>query len=243
MPAWPITATIWPWPAHAACQGVLELSQLDLAANQGRLGRDGTGQRLEMLQGRARRGGRHSPGRGRSRRGSLENVTVERLRLGFGLGLQLVLERGDAELELAERRSAPTELRVEPHQGPVNRLLQRVQAHQPKRRLNGRLERARVALVGEQSRERLQGELAQAHALRDQPFLEWRFLQCEAFEEVARMESSGPFQCGRATVGHALLELVHVHADRGRIERHRLGLEPQRVRVAQRLPEGEQHLA
>src|SRR5438132_617701 len=53
-----------------------------------------------------------------------QDLLVEGLRLRLGLDAELAAEHAHAVLVVAQRRAAPTEIRVQPHQRAVRRLLQ-----------------------------------------------------------------------------------------------------------------------
>ena len=62
---------------------------------------------------------------------------VEGLGLVLGLGVELALEGGDAELVLAQGGAAPAELRVEAHQRAVDGLLEGIEGEQLLRGAHG----------------------------------------------------------------------------------------------------------
>ena len=68
-----------------------------------------------------------------------KDVLVERLGLGFGLGVELALEDGHAHLVLAQGGATAPELHVESHERSVHGLLERIEGHEPKGRLHGGL--------------------------------------------------------------------------------------------------------
>ena len=75
-----------------------------------------------------------------------KDLLVERLGLGFGLGVELALEGGDAHLVLAQGGAAAAELRVEAHERSVHGLLERIESQEPEGRLHGGLGGAGGAL-------------------------------------------------------------------------------------------------
>ena len=88
-----------------------------------------------------------------------------------------------------------------------------------------------------------QGQLAQALALAQQPFLERGLVQGEPGEEVALVEGRGLLQRRRRARLRALLEEHRVDGDRGRIEGHGLRVDPQGVHAGQGPADGGQRLA
>ena len=90
---------------------------------------------------------------------------------------ELPLQRADAHLVLLERGRPPPLPEEESHQGPVHRLLQRVQRQDPPRRLDGRLPSLGANLVAEQPRQPLQGQLVESLPLEGPPFLEGGLVQ------------------------------------------------------------------
>jgi hypothetical protein len=69
-----------------------------------------------------------------------QDILVERLRLGFGLGVQFALQDSDAHLVLAQGGASPPELGIEAHERSVYGLLEGVEGQQPEGRLHRRLE-------------------------------------------------------------------------------------------------------
>ena len=100
-----------------------------------------------------------------------------------------------------------------------------------------------VPLLGQEPRERLQGQLAQPQPLGEQPLLEGRLLQREPLEEVAPVEGDRLLEGLPGAPGHPLLERPHVHGHDGGLERHGLAHQPERLGIPQDLPEREQGLA
>ena len=117
--------------AHAA-----QRCHLRLASNQGGVGNGGVGTRVGRTARTRVLGGF---GRGRSRwrnQRGLKDLLVEPLRRRLRFDAQLALQHGDADLVLPQRRAAPPLPRIQPHQRPVHRLLQRVEPEQSASRLN-----------------------------------------------------------------------------------------------------------
>ena len=107
----------------------------------------------------------------------------------------------------------------------MDRLLQGVEGEEPERRLQRRLRRPRRALVTEELRQRFQRQLAKSVALREEPLLERRLLEREAFEELAAIEGRGTFEGGRRALGDLALELDDVHVDGGRVQGNGLAVD------------------
>ena len=120
-----------------------------------------------------------------------KDLLIELFALRLRLDAELTLENADTDLVLAEGRRPPAQLDVEPHHRAMGRLLQGVEGEEPQPRLQRRLHRARGALVLEQLRQRLERDLAQTLALREEPLLERRLVKGEAFQELAAVEGGG----------------------------------------------------
>lgn len=134
------------------------------------------------------------------------------LRLGVRLRTDLALERADALLVLAQRRAAPAEIRIEPHERAVHGLLQRIEREQSERGLRRAFAGAATALLREQLCEGLERELAQPLPLAEQPFLPRPLIDDEPREQVAAIRLGG--------VGHRLGRAVR---DRARVKRGTTG--------------------
>src|SRR5262249_38988581 len=128
----------------------------------------------------------------RPRRSALKNLPVERLRLFLGIGPELALEGAHAELIPPQGGAAPPEVTVEAHQCPVPAFLRPVEGQYPQPSLDRRLERSRLALLDQEPRERVLGQLAQPQALGDEPRLECGLLERQPFEKLALIEVGGP---------------------------------------------------
>ena len=110
-----------------------------------------------------------------------QDLLVEGLRLRFGLGPELPLERRSRRADTgAGPRRAVRCCGVEPHQRPVNGLLQRVEREESQRGLDGRLGRARDRCWARSRARASRASLAQALALGQEPVLERRLLDREA---------------------------------------------------------------
>src|SRR5215470_184558 len=101
-----------------------------------------------------------------------KQLTVDLLGGFLRLNTELTLEDVDAELILTQRRRAPTLEGVEAHECSMGHFLQRIEAEQSQRGLNGWLRLVELHLVSEQLGERLEGEFVQALPLGPQPLLE-----------------------------------------------------------------------
>ena len=232
-----------PGAAPGLVERVLERGDLAVAADQRRLlCRRGERGRREQALGGGRCGG-HRRGGGRGGCLVAQDFLVQGLGLGLGLGPELALERGDAELILAEGGGAATELLVESHQCPVHGLLERVERQELHRRVHGGLHVAALPLMGEQLGERLHGELSQSLPLAEEPFLEGWLREGEAGEEVAVIESRGPGErCGNRRLD-VLFEGLSVDRHRGGVKGDGLPVGTQDIARRQGLAEGGQGLA
>ena len=172
-----------------------------------------------------------------------QDFLVERLGLGFGLGVQLALEGGDAHLVLAQGGAPPPELGIETHERSVHGLLERIEGEEPEGRLHGGLRRAGGALLGQEPGEGSQGQLVQALALAQQPFLERGLVQGEPREEVALVEGRGLLQRLDRPRLRALLEDQRIDGDHGRVEGDGLRVDAQGVHAGQGSSDGRQRLA
>src|SRR6266852_7970029 len=85
-------------------------------------------------------------------------------------------------------------------------LLKRVEGEETDGGLDGALRRLALGLVGEEPGERLEGELSEPLALSQEPLLERWFVDAESFEQLALVESRGPFERRGRALGHQLLE-------------------------------------
>ena len=175
----------------------------------------------------------------------LEDLLVELPGRRLRLHTELLLEHGHAPLVLGKRRRAAAELSVEPHDCPVDSLLERIQRRQAQRRPECRLGRPRLALVGQEPRQPLDRQLPQALSLCQEPFLERRLPDSESGEQVSTVEPSGGVEPIRGAFAQACLEGRDVDLDRRRVQRDRLSVEaePGRLGSGQGLPEGEQGLS
>src|SRR5690242_19344513 len=102
--------------------------------------------------------------------GLAQDLLVQRLGLLLRLDTELAREHAHALLVLAQRRAPSAGVGVEAHQRAVRWLLQRIEGQQSKGRLNRRLDRANLALMREQPRERFERQLTQSLTLAEQPF-------------------------------------------------------------------------
>src|SRR5713101_1771192 len=94
-----------------------------------------------------------------------KDLLVEVLRRRLRLHAELALQNADTDLVLPKCRRPPAQLDMKTHDRAMDRLLQRVEGEEPKRRLQRRLRRTRGALVMEELRQRLERQLAQSLAL------------------------------------------------------------------------------
>ena len=147
--------------------------------------------------------------------------------LGLGRRAELALEGVHADVVLAQRGLPAAQPRVEAHERAVDRLLQRVEGEEAQAGLDGRLGRAGALLVGEQSGERLDGELVQALALGGEPFLEGPLGERQAGQQVPAIESGDLLERGGPAVGDQALELRDVDVDDRRVEGHGRAVEDQ----------------
>ena len=99
------------------------------------------------------------------------NVLVELGCLGLGLGVELPLQRIDAEVVLAERGFPTSEPRIEPHERAVNGFLQCIQGEEAEAGLDGALGGA-GPLLGEEAPQCLHGQLPQTLPLGGEPIVE-----------------------------------------------------------------------
>jgi hypothetical protein len=173
-----------------------------------------------------------------------EDLLVERLRLRLRLHPQLALEHAHALLVLPERGPPPSLLRVEAHQRSVHGLLQRVQRQQPESAQHRRLDGARLALVCQQPREGLEGELPQPLAFAQQPLLERRLVERQSRQEIALVERARAREGLRRAVSEEPLEVRDIDADAAAIEGNRVPVEREARRGGGRqgLAQGEEGL-
>ena len=83
-------------------------------------------------------------------------------------------------LVLAQRGLAPAGVGVEPHQRPVDRLLERIEREELQRRLHGRIGRSALSMVDEEAGEDFEGQLSQALPFAHEPLLEGRLGERES---------------------------------------------------------------
>ena len=164
--------------------------------------------------------------------------------LASGSTPELALQDVDAHLVLAQRHAATPLPRIEAHQRPLHRFLQRVEAEQARGDGDGRRDRAVLNVVREQFRQRLDGQLAQPLALGHQPFLEGRLLHAEPLEQLAAVERP---RFGERVGGphrDQALERGDVDLHRRRHQRNRVGADVEDVAVVRRqgLADREQRL-
>jgi hypothetical protein len=235
-----------PATGHRSFQGFRQARHIPLATYQRRLP---GGRRLGEL---GRRGG-WLGGDGSNWLASLrgagvtalaQDLVIESLRLGFRFRSELPLERGHAELILAQRRAPPPRLDVELHQCPVHGLLKWIELQQSQRGPHRGVGRAGGPLGGEKLGQRPQGHVAQALSMAKQPVLERRLRDREPIEEITLIQGRRSSQRRGGRLGRAPLELVHIDRHRLRIEGHRLAVQRKGVKVggAKALPERVQRL-
>src|SRR6266545_1170723 len=191
---------------------------LRLAPDERELARQGFVGRTRRLGWRHNRGLRtlHA---GRCRQQPLpEDLLIELLGRRLGLDAELSLKNAETDLVLPKGRRPPAELNVKTHDRAMDGLLQGVEREEPERRLRRRLRRLRGALMTEKLRQRFERQLTQSLALREQPLLERRLLEREAFEEVSAVQRGGALERGRRALGDLTLELGHVHVDGDRVQ-------------------------
>ena len=96
----------------------------------------------------------------------------------------------------------------------------------------------------EKLRQRFERQLAKSLALREQPLLERRLLEREAFEEVAAIQRGGALERSRRALGDPALELRHVYLDGDRVQRDGFPVDQQgRGLRGHCLPQREERLA
>ena len=170
-----------------------------------------------------------------------KDLLVKLLGGRFRLHAELSLQNADTDLVLPKSRRPPAQLHVETHDRAVDRLLQGIEGEEPERRLQRRFSGLSGALVSKELRQRFERQLAQALALREEPLLERRLLEGEAFEQLAAIEGGGSFEGGRRAFGDLALELHHIHVDGGRVEGDGLTVDQQGRRLCiHSLPQGEE---
>jgi hypothetical protein len=135
-------------------------------------------------------------------------------------------------LILPERGAAPAELHVEAHERSVNGLLQGIERRELEAGLDGGLGPINRALVGQQARQGLERQLAQALALGEQPVLEGWLPDSEAGQEIAVIERGRLGKALGRGGGHRLLEVCHVDSDGARVEGDAVGFDPETVSSA-----------
>ena len=109
-----------------------------------------------------------------------KNLLVEDLGHRLRLDPELALEHADTMLVLAQRGLAPAGVGVEPHQRPVDRLLERIEREELQRRLHGRIGRSALSMVDEEAGEDFEGQLSQALPFAHEPLLEGRLGERES---------------------------------------------------------------
>src|SRR5215813_10897934 len=180
-------------------------------------------------------------GRGRS---APQDLLVELARLGFGLDAELPSKRVDTALILPEGSVTPAVAHVEPHQGAVDRLLERIQRQQAESRRDGSAGLFRLCLVGEQFGQGLEGELTQPLPLRDQPLLERRLGDPQALQQVPAIQVDRLLEGFGIGPAGKPLEREDVDVERGSVKRHGVlvGAQARRYDGKPRAKD-EQHLA
>ena len=171
--------------------------------------------------GHARAGGDAAP----SVAAGLEDLLVELTRLDLRIYVQLVPEDADAEVILPERIPPAPQPGVDPDERAVDCLLQGIHGEEAHGRLRRRLGLPVRLLVCDQPCQSLDGALAHAFALRQEPFLERGLLRPETGEEVASIAGQGGHEIVGTATGEAALERDDVDVDPGGIERHRVARE------------------
>src|SRR5499427_1962601 len=180
-------------------------------------------------------------GRGRS---APQDLLVELARLGFWLDAELPSKRVNTALILPEGSVTPAVAHVEPHQGAVDRLLERIQRQQAESRRDGSAGLFRLCLVGEQFGQGLEGELTQPLPLRDQPLLERRLGDPQAFQQVPAIQVDRLLEGFGIGPAGKPLEREDVDVERGSVQRHGVLVEAQARRDDGKPPaKDEQHLA
>ncbi len=157
-----------------------------------------------------------------ARRPRPKDLVVEPARLGFGFHAQLPLQQPGAELVLADRGGQSALPGVEAHQGPVHRLLGRVERQQADRRLDGALRGRRPLLAREEPAQAVQPPLPQPLALPGEPLLEGDLFHAEAVEQVAAVQRGRAGERVRGPLAQQALEGRDVDVHGGGVERDRL---------------------
>jgi len=163
-----------------------------------------------------------------------QDLLIEPSRVGLGLHPELAPEYADADLVLAKGRSAPSLLRVEPHQGAIHGLLQRIERDQPQRRLQRGVSSPRGPLTCQQLREGAERQFAQPLPLGHQPVLEMSATEREALEEITAIQADRLLECFRVSNLHEPLEGGDIDVDRVDVQGNRFAGEVQAGRVGGR---------
>ncbi len=167
-------------------------------------------------------------GPGGARRGPslpLEDFLVDALGLGFRLDAQLLPQHRHAGLVLTEGGGAPALAGEEAHERAVRALLQRIEGEQSPRRLDGRLDRATLHLLGQEPRQGLQDQLTETVALGPEPALEGLLVDAQPVEERTFVERDGGSEGGGGPLANQALEARDVHIDGGGVDGDRLRLD------------------
>ncbi len=155
----------------------------------------------------------------------------ETRRLWLRRDAELSPEQVGAEVILTEGGRAPPQAIVEPHQRPMDRLLEWIDREEPDRGLDGRLELTPRALRGQKSLEHAEGGLAKPIALRSQPLLERRLAERHPCEQLAPIEASRPLEGSTRPLGREALEGPHIHLHAARVQPNAVTLDDHRRRL------------
>jgi hypothetical protein len=154
---------------------------------------------------------------------------MQALGLRFRRHAEFAVERRTAGLVLPDSLGMPALERVEPHQGAMARLLERVDPDEAQAEPDPLVGLACGERRGERPPDRSDRERAQALALDHQPFVEARRVEVQAVEEVAAVEVRRPRERSGGAVSDRGLEGGDVRLDRAAREGDRFGADREKV--------------
>src|SRR5262249_37572024 len=170
------------------------------------------------------------------------NALIELPGLELRFHAELTLERVEAEPILPERLRAPALTVGQPHQFAMGRLVRRIERQDAHRGHDRGLRAPGILVMGEEPRERVEGEHAEPLPLTQQPLVEWRFLYADPREQFALVEQDGLVESNRRATSRERLGPDDVDVESGTLD-PRVTMVGQKDRVgAQGAPERRKRL-
>jgi len=150
----------------------------------------------------------------------------ERLRLGLGLGAELLPQHLGALLVRLQRLLATPLNHVQAHEDPMGFLLQRVDDEKLSRARDGRFEQPGLPLLRQELSMDVEGKLVEPIALVPQPVFEGLVACADTGQEISPVEDAGAPQCLWGALVREPLELERIDQQTAAIQRDAAGVAP-----------------